>query len=229
MLPIDPRHLFDLLFNSSWMNQINGSFIYSLGKFHRFIESVEKWTFGYWVISGLAKTSILHLRCNLLLIVFFPCDCFRYVEEFTATAGRPEFRTKQVTDDQIIGNPLQAFQLIKRLTIDWNSVKSIMSDAAAWRSKYTCSWYTCLKSAFSLSKSSGGPMWAEPEYFGLTWPGDEWVSERKSFFLSLVSIIYSVPSVKWNSLTDTCFSPDHSFYFPCRSRSFVRRVFNFNA
>lgn len=58
------------------------------------------------------------------------------MEEFSATAGRPEFRTKQVTDDQIIGNPLQAFQLIKRLTIDWNSVKSIMNDNTAWKSKY---------------------------------------------------------------------------------------------
>lgn len=64
--------------------------------------------------------------------------CLRYVDEFTATAGRPEFRTKKVTDDQIIGNPLQAFQLIKRLTIDWSSVKSIMNDASVWQSKYFC-------------------------------------------------------------------------------------------
>ena len=53
-----------------------------------------------------------------------------YINEFTLTAGHAQYRAidPAQADNQIIGNPLQAFQLIKRLTINWSTVKSIMND-----------------------------------------------------------------------------------------------------
>lgn len=50
-------------------------------------------------------------------------------------AGRPEYRAlaPEVADNEIIGNPLQAFQLIKRLTINWPTVRSILHDDS-WKS-----------------------------------------------------------------------------------------------
>ena len=39
-------------------------------------------------------------------------------------------------DDEFVRNPLQAFQLIKRLTVNWNSISAIMNDQTPWKSKW---------------------------------------------------------------------------------------------
>lgn len=67
--------------------------------------------------------------CNHLLL-----SLFRYVDEYAKTAGRPEFRGKDESD-AIIGNPIQAFQLLKRLTVDWGDLQRKMSEDA-WKSKF---------------------------------------------------------------------------------------------
>ncbi|XP_074605321.1 prolyl 4-hydroxylase subunit alpha-1-like [Brevipalpus obovatus] len=51
----------------------------------------------------------------------------KYVDEFTQTAGRPEY-SGQEESDAIIGNPIQAFQLVKRLTVDWTDLQKTLSD-----------------------------------------------------------------------------------------------------
>lgn len=80
------------------------------------------------------------LLFSVFIIVFTifrpPWVLLRYVDEFTRTAGRPEFRGKDESD-AIIGNPIQAFQLIKRLTVDWNDLQKEV-DKDAWQSK--CPW-----------------------------------------------------------------------------------------
>ncbi|XP_015792160.1 prolyl 4-hydroxylase subunit alpha-2-like [Tetranychus urticae] len=48
-----------------------------------------------------------------------------YLDEFSRTAGLPELRGKDSTEE-IIGNPIQAFQLVKRLTVNWESLKTAM-------------------------------------------------------------------------------------------------------
>jgi len=48
-----------------------------------------------------------------------------YLTEFTSSAGRPEV-VGMDNAEEMIGNPLQAFQLIKRLTVDWNKVRDGM-------------------------------------------------------------------------------------------------------
>ncbi|RWS27155.1 vacuolar protein sorting-associated protein 33A-like protein [Leptotrombidium deliense] len=54
-----------------------------------------------------------------------------YIDEFGRSAGRPEFQNRHVSEE-IIGNPLQAFQLLKRLTINWKTVKQLMSSTNVW-------------------------------------------------------------------------------------------------
>lgn len=51
---------------------------------------------------------------------------------FSETAGRPEFAGTFATDE-IIGNPLQAFQLVKRLTIDWRKIEELMEKENYWK------------------------------------------------------------------------------------------------
>lgn len=51
----------------------------------------------------------------------------RYIDNWEATAGRDEF-VGTYGEDEIIGNPLQAFQLVKRLTIDWRSIMELFKD-----------------------------------------------------------------------------------------------------
>jgi hypothetical protein len=53
--------------------------------------------------------------------------------EFADTAGRSEFQGK-FASDEIIGNPLQAFQLVKRLTINWGRIQNKMKNYD-WKSK----------------------------------------------------------------------------------------------
>ena len=48
-----------------------------------------------------------------------------YLSEFTSSAGRAEV-VGMDNAEEMIGNPLQAFQLIKRLTVDWNRVRDGM-------------------------------------------------------------------------------------------------------
>ncbi|KAG9510427.1 Prolyl 4-hydroxylase subunit alpha-1 [Fragariocoptes setiger] len=48
----------------------------------------------------------------------------RYIEGWEATAGRDEF-VGTYGEEEIIGNPLQAFQLVKRLTIDWRGINEL--------------------------------------------------------------------------------------------------------
>lgn len=48
----------------------------------------------------------------------------RYIDHWEATAGREEF-VGTYSEDEIIGNPLQAFQLVKRLTIDWRTISKL--------------------------------------------------------------------------------------------------------
>jgi prolyl 4-hydroxylase len=50
-----------------------------------------------------------------------------YLGEFADTAGRSEFQGK-FASDEIIGNPLQAFQLVKRLTINWERIQNKMKN-----------------------------------------------------------------------------------------------------
>jgi len=65
------------------------------------------------------------------------CVINRYISEFTETAGRPEFVDSDIPDQEIIGHPVQAFQLIKRLTVEWKDVKNIMGQAShSWESKF---------------------------------------------------------------------------------------------
>lgn len=47
-----------------------------------------------------------------------------YIDHWEATAGREEF-IGTYSEDEIIGNPLQAFQLVKRLTIDWRTISEL--------------------------------------------------------------------------------------------------------
>jgi hypothetical protein len=56
-----------------------------------------------------------------------------YLGEFADTAGRSEFQGK-LASDEIIGNPLQAFQLVKRLTINWKRIQNKMKNYD-WNSK----------------------------------------------------------------------------------------------
>src|SRR2546430_2511306 len=59
-----------------------------------------------------------------------------YIDEFTQTAGRPEFHDKQFSEEEIIGHPVQAFHLIKRLTIEWRQLQQVMtSSTQSWKSK----------------------------------------------------------------------------------------------
>lgn len=59
-----------------------------------------------------------------------------YIDEFTQTAGRPEFHDKQFSEEEIIGHPVQAFHLIKRLTIHWKQLQQVMtSSTESWQSK----------------------------------------------------------------------------------------------
>lgn len=48
----------------------------------------------------------------------------KYIDHWEATAGRDEF-VGTYGEEDIIGNPLQAFQLVKRLTIDWRSISEL--------------------------------------------------------------------------------------------------------
>lgn len=67
---------------------------------------------------------------------FLSHDLGRYISEFTETAGRPEFVEADIPDQEVVGHPVQAFQLIKRLTIEWRDVKKIMGQASSsWESK----------------------------------------------------------------------------------------------
>lgn len=50
-----------------------------------------------------------------------------YIENWEVTAGRDEF-VGTYGEDEIIGNPLQAYQLVKRLTIDWRSIMELFKD-----------------------------------------------------------------------------------------------------
>ncbi|XP_054167390.1 prolyl 4-hydroxylase subunit alpha-1-like [Oppia nitens] len=54
-----------------------------------------------------------------------------YLHEFAYTAGREEFAGKFATDE-IVGNPIQAFQLVKRLTINWRRIENIMAKENLW-------------------------------------------------------------------------------------------------
>jgi len=57
-----------------------------------------------------------------------------YIDEFTQTAGRPEFHDKQFSEEEIIGHPVQAFHLIKRLTIQWRELQQVMtSSTQSWQ------------------------------------------------------------------------------------------------
>lgn len=83
--------------------------------------------------------SAMRAACDDRHVILFrllsrlPC---RYVDEFSSTAGRPEFREKENPDEQIVGHPVQAFQLIKRLTIDFKELRSLKEISSA-RSEYT--------------------------------------------------------------------------------------------
>lgn len=59
--------------------------------------------------------------------------CSSYIDEFYRTAGRPEFRGTD-SSDVIIGNPIQAYQLVKRLAVDWVNVQKAMT-IDDWKSK----------------------------------------------------------------------------------------------
>lgn len=48
----------------------------------------------------------------------------RYIDHWESTAGRDEF-VGTYSEEEIVGNPLQAFQLVKRLTIDWKSISEL--------------------------------------------------------------------------------------------------------
>lgn len=48
----------------------------------------------------------------------------RYIDHWESTAGRDEF-VGTYSEEDIVGNPLQAFQLVKRLTIDWKSISDL--------------------------------------------------------------------------------------------------------
>ena len=48
-----------------------------------------------------------------------------YLDEFSQSAGRPEFQGKYASEE-IVGNPLQAFQILKRLTINWAEIQAKM-------------------------------------------------------------------------------------------------------
>lgn len=48
----------------------------------------------------------------------------RYIDHWESTAGREEF-VGTYSEDEIIGNPLQAFQLVKRLTVDWRGISEL--------------------------------------------------------------------------------------------------------
>ncbi|KAI1305893.1 Prolyl 4-hydroxylase subunit alpha-2 [Halotydeus destructor] len=50
-----------------------------------------------------------------------------YLSEFSNSAGRPELFQSDDDGDAIVGNPLQAYHLIKRLTVNWNTVKKAFS------------------------------------------------------------------------------------------------------
>jgi prolyl 4-hydroxylase len=47
-----------------------------------------------------------------------------YIDHWEATAGREEF-IGTYSEDEIVGNPLQAFQLVKRLTVDWRTITEL--------------------------------------------------------------------------------------------------------
>lgn len=49
---------------------------------------------------------------------------FRYLSEFAFTAGRPQFAGTYA--DNLMDNPLQAFQLLKRLTINLKKIEKAM-------------------------------------------------------------------------------------------------------
>lgn len=47
-----------------------------------------------------------------------------YIDHWESTAGRNEF-VGTYSEEEIVGNPLQAFQLVKRLTIDWKGITEL--------------------------------------------------------------------------------------------------------
>jgi hypothetical protein len=55
------------------------------------------------------------------------------LDEFASSAGRPEFHGKYASDE-IIGNPLQVFQLLKRMTINWDAIRDKMN-MGEWKSE----------------------------------------------------------------------------------------------
>ena len=55
------------------------------------------------------------------------------MDEFASSAGRPEFQGKYASDE-IIGNPLQVFQLIKRMAINWAAIRDKMN-IGEWKSE----------------------------------------------------------------------------------------------
>lgn len=72
-----------------------------------------------------------------ILYCVLQCEChYRYLIEFSDSAGREEFYGK-LEAENIIGNPLQAFQLVKRLTINWGNIKDRMNRFKDWNSNYT--------------------------------------------------------------------------------------------
>lgn len=50
----------------------------------------------------------------------------RYLGEFAYTAGQTRYAGTYA--DNLMDNPLQAFQLLKRLTVNWNKIEQVMGD-----------------------------------------------------------------------------------------------------
>lgn len=55
-----------------------------------------------------------------------------YINHWESTAGRDEF-VGTYSEEEIIGNPLQAYQLVKRLTIDWRSINEMFTQDKQWQ------------------------------------------------------------------------------------------------
>ena len=56
---------------------------------------------------------------------------FRYLSEFAYSAGQKRFAGTYA--DNLMDNPLQAFQLVKRLTINWNKIVKTVKKDDEWQ------------------------------------------------------------------------------------------------
>lgn len=56
---------------------------------------------------------------------------FRYLSEFAYSAGQKQFAGTYA--DNLMDNPLQAYQLVKRLTINWNKIVKTVKKDDEWQ------------------------------------------------------------------------------------------------